>query len=318
MTRAAPLLPRRRLGRTELKIPVIPFGTLGFSNSFGFVSDEDAVGLMRYAVSLGANHFDCSRCYGDSMRKLGLALGEIPRQDVIITGRLCCHSDAPWGGNRGAGEADYSAERAIRDVEDQLELLGTDYFDGILIHDPKRIEPTLAKEGTLAGLLQLKARGQVRNVGFGMEPHDFHLQAIATGDVDLILCFNDYNLIRQTAADTILPAAHAADVGVLNAWAILRGLLTGADIDEVMAQRRYRIDDDAEPARAIWQWCREEEIDLLQLAIQFCLREKRIHGNPIGSLNVEQLEANIRAASTPLDESVWAKFQEKFGVNTQQ
>ena len=252
------------------------------------------------------------------MRKLGLALGEIPRQDVIITGRLCCHSDAPWGGNRGAGEADYSAERAIRDVEDQLELLGTDYFDGILIHDPKRIEPTLAKEGTLAGLLQLKARGQVRNVGFGMEPHDFHLQAIATGDVDLILCFNDYNLIRQTAADTILPAAHAADVGVLNAWAILRGLLTGADIDDVMAQRRYRIDDDAEPARAIWQWCREEEIDLLQLAIQFCLREERIHGNPIGSLNVEQLEANIRAASTPLDENVWAKFEEVFGVNTQQ
>ena len=108
---------------------------------------------MRHAVSLGANHFDCARCYGDSMRKLGLALREIPRQDVIITGRLCCHSDAPWGGNRGAGEADYSAERAIRDVEDQLELLGTDYFDGILIHDPKRIEPTLAREGTLAGLL---------------------------------------------------------------------------------------------------------------------------------------------------------------------
>ena len=151
-----------------------------------------------------------------------------------------------------------------------------------------------------------------------MEPHDFHLQAIATGDVDLILCFNDYNLIRQTAADTILPAAHAADVGVLNAWAIMRGLLTGADIDEVMAQRRYRSDDNTEPARAIWQWCREEEIDLLQLAIQFCLREKRIHGNPIGSLNVEQLEANIRAASTPLDENVWAKFEEEFGVNTQQ
>ena len=316
MTQAPLSLPRRRLGRTGLDIPVIPFGTLGFSNSFGFVSDEDAVGLMRHAVSLGANHFDCSRCYGDSMRKLGLALRDIPRQDVIITGRLCCHSDAPWGGYRGAGEADYSAERAIRDVEDQLELLGTDYFDGILIHDPKRIEPTLARKGTLAGLLQLKARGLVRNVGFGMQPHDFHLKAIATGDVDLVLCFNDYNLVRQTAADTILPAAAAADVGVLNAWSILRGLLTGTDIDEVMAQRRYRIDDDADAARAIWQWCREEQIDLLQLAVQFCLRENRIHGNPIGSLNVEQLEANIRAASMPLDESVWAKFQEKFEVNT--
>lgn len=318
MSQAAPQLPRRRLGRTELDIPVIPFGTLGFSNSFGFVSDEDAVGLIKHAVSLGVNHFDCARCYGDSMRKLSLALREIPRREVIITGRLCCHSDAPWGGYGGAGKADFSAERAIRDVEDQLEQLGTDYFDGMMIHDPNRIEPTLAKDGALAGLLRLKARGLVRNVGYGMEPHDFHVQAIATGDVDLILCFNDYNLIRQTAADTILPAADAADVGVMNGWSILRGLLTGADIDEVMAQRRFRRDIDAEPARAIWQWCSEEEIDLLQLAIQFCLREERIHGNPIGSLNVEQLEANIRAASTPLEESVWTSFQERFGIEPPQ
>ena len=113
------------------------------------------------------------------------------------------------------------------------------------------------------------------------------LAAIATGDVDFLLCFKDIHLIRQTAADKLLPAA--ADVGVLNGWSILRGLLTGADIDE---------------ARRIWHWCQGEKVDLLQLALQFSLRETRIHGNPIGSLNAEQLESNIRAAATPLDESV--------------
>ena len=39
---ALPTIPRRRLGRTELSIPVVPFGTQGFGNNFGFVSDEDA------------------------------------------------------------------------------------------------------------------------------------------------------------------------------------------------------------------------------------------------------------------------------------
>ena len=316
MTQTALSLPRRRLGRTELEIPVIPFGTMGFGNNFGFVADDEAVALIKHGVALGANHFDCARCYGDSMRKLGLALREIPRADVIITGRLCCHSGAPWGGYRGPGEADYSAQRAIHDVEDQLEMLGTDYFDGMLIHDPNRIEPTLARDGTLAGLLQLKARGQVRNVGYGMRPHEFHLEVIATGDVDLILCFSDYNLIRRTATDTVLPAAAAADVGVMNGWSILRGLLTGADIDKAREQSRYKNDEDADAARRIWRWCRQEEIDLLQLAIQFCLQEPRIHGNPIGSLNVAQLEANIRAACTPLDESVWARFEAEFGVDS--
>jgi len=306
-------LPRRRLGKTGLDIPVIPFGTQGFGNNFGFVSDEDAIALVKYAISLGVNHFDCARCYGDSLRKLGLALKEIRREDVIITGRLCCHSAAQWG-FYGEGTPDYSAERVIADVEDQLTILNTDYFDGMLIHDPLTMEPTLAKGGTLDGLLQLKARGLVRNVGYGMRQHDFHRQALATGDVDFLLCFNNYNLIRQSAATELLPAATAAGVGVMNGWSILRGLLTGIDIEEARTKGRYKNDQDAEAAKTIRQWCIDENINLLQLAIQFCLREERIHANPLGNLNAEQLEANVWAASTPLPNEVWARFASRFGV----
>jgi aryl-alcohol dehydrogenase-like predicted oxidoreductase len=48
------------------------------------------------------------------------------------------------------------------------------------------------------------------------------------------------------------------------------------------------------------------------LALQFSLREPRFHDNPIGSLNIVQLEANVRAASTPLPEDVWRQFEERF------
>jgi aryl-alcohol dehydrogenase-like predicted oxidoreductase len=305
---------RRTLGRTGLSIPVVPFGTQGFGNHFGPVSDEDAVALIHRAVALGVNQFDCARCYGDSMRKLALSLREIPRDQVILTGRLCCHSAAEWG-YYGEGRPDYSAERAIADVEDQLAGLGTSYFDGMLIHDPPEIEPTLAPGGTLEGLLRLKEQGLVRNVGYGMRPHDFHLAALATGQVDFLLCFNDYNLARQTAADRVLPAAAAAGVGVMNGWSILRGLLTGLDIAGGLAAGRWKGNPDAPRAREIQLWCREQGIDLLTLALQFCLREPRIHGNPIGSLNIAQLEANVRAASTPLPEDVWLRFEERFPVS---
>ena len=129
-----------------------------------------------------------------------------------------------------------------------------------------------------------------------------------------MLCFNDYNLIRQTAADDLLPAAAAAGIGVMNGWSILRGLLTGIDIDQAREAGRYKNDADAEDARKLWQWCQQEEINLLQLAIQFCLQETRIQANPIGSLNVAQLEANVWAASTPIEETVWAKFRAEFGL----
>ena len=68
--------PRRRWGKTELSIPVIPFGTQGFGGHFGPVDDEQAMALMRRAVDLGVNHFDCARCYGDSLHKLGRAIKE--------------------------------------------------------------------------------------------------------------------------------------------------------------------------------------------------------------------------------------------------
>ena len=306
-------LPRRRLGKTNLDIPVIPFGTQGFGDYFGPVSDGEAIVLIKHAISLGVNHFDCSRCYGDSFRKLGLALREIKREDVIITGRLCCHSSAQWG-IYGDGEPDYSSERVFRDVDDQLEILGTDYFDGMLIHDPLEIDPTLAKNGTLSGLLELKSRGLVRHVGYGMRPHDFHLKAIDTGEIDLLLCFNDYNLVRKTVDQDVIPAATAADIGIMNGWSILRGLLTGVDIDEAREKGRYKNDQDADAARQIRAWCLQEGVDLLQLAIQFCIKEDRIHGNPIGSLNIEQLEANVRAASTPVADEVWAKYQSNLDV----
>ena len=300
-------LPRRRLGRTELMIPVVPFGTQGFGNHFGFVEDEKAVELIKHAISLGANHFDTARCYGDSQRKLGLAMKEVAREEVIITARVCHHSAEKWGGY-GSGRPDYSAERTIADVEDQLEHMGIDHFDGMMIHDPPEIEPTLEKGGSLEGLLECKARGLVRNVGYGMRPHDFHAKTIATGEVDFLLCFNDFNLVRQTAAETVLPAAHQADVGVMNGWSILRGLLTGVNIDAEVEKGRWENDPDLVPARKIWLWCQEHDVSLIQLALQFCLRDQRVHGNNIGSLNIEQLEANLTAAATSLSDEVWEKF----------
>ena len=302
--------PRRRWGRSGLSIPVIPFGTQGFGDNFGRVSDDEACALIRRAVDLGVNHFDCARCYGNSMPKLGRALkdGVVRREEIIISGRLCCHSAARWGGY-GQGEPDYSAERAVADVEDQLDMLGAGYFDAVLIHDPGAIEPTLVPGGTLAGLLRLKERGLVRNVGYGMRPHAFHLMAIESGEVDILLTFSDYNLLRRTAADDILPAAAARDIGVMNGWSIMRGMLTGTPVERIVARDTWLDGSDARRAEALRLWCMERGISLLRLALQFCLRESRIHGNPLGSLNIAQLETNVRAVLTPLPEAVFDELE---------
>ncbi|HEX2184077.1 MAG TPA: aldo/keto reductase [Chloroflexota bacterium] len=299
-------VPRRRWGKSELSIPVIPFGTQGFGNNFGPVADEAAVELIHHAIELGVNHFDCSRCYGDSLGKLALGLKGVPRERVIVSGRLCLHQ------NRAGLQQtlEPTAEDAKRDVEAQLELLGIDYFDAVLVHDPREMEPVLASGGALEGLLELKERGVVKNVGFGMRPHEFHQQALATGAVDVMLTFSDYNLLRQSAAAPggILEQAAARDVGVLNGFAIMRGILTGADVDEAAQKGRYRNETDIARAKRMRQWAIDHGVSLLAIALHFCLREARIHGNPLGNQNLNDLRQNVAAVSTPLPEGILDAF----------
>ena len=278
------------------------------------MADEEATRLVRRAIELGVNHFDCARCYGDSLVKLRAALQGLPRDSYIVSGRACLHGDRgdalqpdrPRQPEGWLPEA--SADAVARDVEEQLDFLGIGHFDALLIHDPPDMERCLGRDGALAGALRLKARGLVHHVGFGMRPHDFHRQAIETGDVDVLLCFNDYNLLRQTAADEVLPLAAARDIGVLNGFSIVRGLLTGADPDAAAARGRWGVQEDVARARAMRQWCLDRGVSLLALALQFCLREGRIHGNPLGSQNIAELEANVAAVTTPLPDSVFAEF----------
>ena len=171
--------PRKRWGKTELSIPVVPFGTQGFGDNFGPVSNEEALALIRRAVDLGVNHFDCARCYGNSLSKLGLALkeGVIKRSEVIISGRVCHHSAAQWGGY-GEGTPDYSAERTLIDVRDQLHILGIEKFDVLFLHDPPEVEPALASGGSLEGLEQARDLNLVDFIGFGMQPHLSHLRRL--------------------------------------------------------------------------------------------------------------------------------------------
>ena len=314
MVDATATAPRRRWGRSELMIPVIPFCTQGFGNLFGPVAGDEATRLVGRAIALGINHFDCARCYGDSLRKLGPALRSVDRSSVIISGRVCLHEDRgdalhPDRPRRPRGWLpDAVADAVERDVEEQLRFLDIDYFDAVLLHDPPDMERCLRRDGALAGALRLKGRGLVRNVGFGMRPHDFHRQAIETGEVDVLLCFNDYNLLRQSALEGVLPHAASHDVGVLNGFAIARGILTGVDVDAAAARGHWRHSEDLPRARAMRGWCLERGISLLALALQFCLREGRIHGNPLGSQNVAELEANAAAVTTPLPESIFDEF----------
>ncbi len=279
---------RRRLGRTGLEVTCLGMG--GARIGGNAVSDDEAVEAVRRAITLGINYLDTSPLYGESERRIGLALADGWREKIYLATKTGTHPK--WRG-------DYSASGTRRSVENSLRLLGTDYLDVCLVHDPSNMDPVIAKDGALETLQRMREEGLVKFIGLGVREHEFHKIAIETGMVDVILTYLDYTLLSQTADGGLLSFANERDIGVINGSPIAAGLLSGVEPD-VNARP-----PEGEKAHQLWRWCAKNDLNLLNLAIQFCLRQPLIATNLSGSKNANEVEQNFAAATSPISDEVW-------------
>ena len=286
------LLPKQRLGRIELQVTCLGMGGAGIGR--GNVTDDEAIEAVRRAITLGINYLDTSPLYGESERRVGLALADGWREKIFLVTKTGTHPT--WRG-------DYSASGTRRSVENSLCLLGTDYLDVCLVHDPASMDPVIAKGGALDELQRMREEGLVKFMGLGVREHEFHKIAIETGMVDVILTYLDYTLLSQTANEWLLSFASENDIGVINGSPIAMGLLSGVEPDIETTR------PDAEKAHQLWQWATDNNLSLLNLAIQFCLRQPLIATTLTGSKNATEVEQNFAAATTPISDEVWEQLQ---------
>ncbi len=286
-------LPTRRLGRTELTPKALGLGCAPFGGSN--VDDEQVIEATHRAIELGINFVDTSPLYQQSERRMGLALEGGWREKVYLQTKTGTHPDRAY---------QYSAEATQWSVENSLRLLKTDYFDSVLIHDPPDIEDPLSPGRALDVLLKMKDKGIVRHVGLGMRDHGAHRRAIESGLIDIVLTFLDYTLLDQSAARTTMPLARKHDVGLILASPLGMGRLTG----------KQPTDDPG--VLAITEWCKPRNIDILHLALQFCLMAP-IDGLVLtGPANQLEIEQTFEAATTAIDPDIWRRFKADFNIET--
>lgn len=285
-------LETRRLGRTEMRPKALGLGCAFFGASYH--TDRDAIEGIRRAIELGINFLDTSAGYGESERRVGLALEGGWREKVYLETKTGTHPE-----RRG----DYSAEATRWSVQNSLKLLKTDYLDAVLIHDPSDIEDPLAPDHALDELLKMKQEGSVRHIGLGVRSHDFHRRAIETGHIEIVLSYLDYTLLDQSVAKTTIPLAEQHDVGLILASILGMGKLGG---------REPKNDP---KAHAMWQWCRDRDLNIRHLAIQFCMALSLKNGIIMpGPGTKKHVEEAYEAATTEVPPEVWQAFQAEFGV----
>ena len=274
---------------------------LGLGGAFLYHADEqETIRAIHRALDIGIDFFDTYP--GRAEYRWGMAL-KGRREEVYLQAKVGTHADP----------ADYSGAATRWCVERSLKNLQTDYLDSVLIHDPPDIEDPLATGHALDELLEMKEAGIVRNVGFGMRPLDFHVRAIETGKVDLVLTFMDYTLISQTAADILFPVAQVHDTGIILASVQGMGLLAGPEPDDEQWERNAYPGQEPR-AHAIWTWCRERDVNIRALAIQYCLAAP-IDGILLaGPADRRQFEEVYDAATEEVPAAVWEELQAEFGV----
>ncbi len=219
-------IPLRPLGKTGVKVSAMCFG----GAHWGRIKDEaEAIGILHAALDAGVNFLDNAWEYngGRSEELMGKAL-QGKRQQVVLMTKVCSHGR--------------DKQVAMRQLEDSLRRLKTDYLDLWQIHevvyedDPDR---HFAPNGGAEALLEAKRQGKVRFIGFTGHKHpQIHLKMLAH-DFPFDTCQMPLNVFDSTYRSferEVLPVLNQRGIAALgmkslsgNAEPIKQGVVTPAE-----------------------------------------------------------------------------------------
>jgi aryl-alcohol dehydrogenase-like predicted oxidoreductase len=299
---------RVRLGRTNLEVSPIAFGTWQLGGEWGDFDEDEGTAAIRHARELGVNLFDTAHGYGFgvSERVLGKALRDDldKRRDEVVI--------ATKGGLRMTDDdlvRDSSPDWLRSGVESSLQALGVDHIDVYQVHWP---DPKVPFEETAAALQERVDEGKIRHVGVS----NFDAAQMAgfgeTRPVETLQ--PPYDLFRRDIEQEILPYCTQHDIGVLIYGPLAHGLLTGA-MDE---STRFADDDwrsgapffkgdafgrNLEVARELERFAKELGVSVSRLAIAWTLANPAVHVAIVGARSPRHIEDSVAAARLSLSEA---------------
>lgn len=283
----------RKLGNTDLELPVIGFGASSLGAEFRDVQLDEVFASVRVALELGMNFIDTSAYYGRGMSEvlLGVELQNVPREDYILCSKL---------GRYTPDHFDFSAKRVSESVEVSLHRLRTDHLDIMLCHDIEFVPLAQIIDETLPALRKAQESGKVRYVGISGYPMKIFREIAAKADLDCILSYNQYTLQNTRLADDVVPLLKSKGVGVMNAGPFAARLLTNAPLP-AWHKDSQEVKD---AARKAAQLCSDHGVDIAHAALQFSCANEDMATTIAGSANPDNIRKWASWLENPVDESL--------------
>ena len=306
----------RPLGRTGVSVSKLCLGTMMFGD-WGTKDHDESIRIIHRALDAGINFIDTADAYssGESEEIVGKALAGGRRADVVLATKVWF----PMG--EDANRRGASRRWVIREAEDSLRRLGTDWIDLYQIH---RYQPDTDIEETLGALTDLVHQGKVRYIGSSTFPPSAIVEAQWTArdrHLQRFVCEQPpYSMLVRGIEAEVLPTCARYGMGVIPWSPLAGGWLSGRyrkDADQTTpfsaARRRLAERFDLslpanqrklEAAEALAQLAGEAGMSLIQMAIAFVLNHPAVTAAIIGPRTMEQLESQLPATDVVLDEAL--------------
>lgn len=296
------------LGRTGLRVSALGLGGGGDSRLGNAQGGDGAasVRLVRAALDQGVNFVDTAEAYGTEAI-VGEALSAVPREQVVISTKKTVR-----------GESAPTAAELVASLEQSLRRLRTDYVDIYHLHGVPPEQYADLRERLVPPLLRLREQGKIRFLGiteaFLNDPTHLMLRQALVDDLwDVVMV--GFNLLNQSARETVFPRTIERDVGTLIMFAVRRALSRPDRLRELLQElaARKKIDPELAEQGLDFLLHGEGASSLPDAAYRFCRVEPGAHVILSGTGSEDHLRENIRSlARPPLPASDHARLVELF------
>jgi aryl-alcohol dehydrogenase-like predicted oxidoreductase len=202
----------------QLKVSRVALGTWAMGGwMWGGTDQRESIATIHAALHQGINLIDTAPVYGFGVSEeiVGAALEGVRDQAVIAT-----KTGLEWRDGKIYRNA--TRARILREVDDSLRRLRTDYIDIYQVHWP---DPLVPVEETAEAMRSLYEQGKIRAIGvsnFSVAQME-RFRRVAP----LHVLQPPYNLFERAIETEILPYCRANDIVTLGYGALCRGLLSG-------------------------------------------------------------------------------------------
>jgi aryl-alcohol dehydrogenase-like predicted oxidoreductase len=310
----------RPLGSTGVMVSPLCLGAMMFG-AWGETDHDASIRIIHHALDAGINFIDTADVYsrGESEEIVGKALANGLRDNVVLATKV--------HGRMGEDPNEYGNSRrwTVREVENSLRRLRTDWIDLYQIHRP---EPDTDIDETLGALTDLVRAGKVRYIGSSTFPASQIVEAQWVAERrgrERFVCEQPpYSMLIRAVEQDVLPTCQRHRMGVIPWSPLAGGWLSGryrrdADVPDSrraqMLPQRYDLSlpgnqRKLDAADALARLADEAEITLIEMALAFVIRHPAVTAAIIGPRTIEHLDSQLSAAGVDLSEDVLDKIDE--------